>query len=146
MKKILSVSLSGILFGAGLAASGMTDTSKVIGFLDVFGEWDPDLLFVMGAAVLTTYVGFKFVLTTREEPLFGEVFSVPTRSDVDVKLVSGASLFGVGWGLYGYCPGPAFASIIYLSPMTVAFLLSMFVGMAIGEYLENRLANVATPG
>ncbi len=131
--KRTSALLSGLLFGLGLAASGMTDTRKVIGFLDIFGNWDPDLIFVMGSAVITTFIGFKLVLSQTAEPLFGSVFSIPTRSDIDSKLVVGAALFGIGWGLYGYCPGPALASIIYLSPVTIGFIIFMMMGMKLGN-------------
>lgn len=131
--KRTSALLSGLLFGLGLAASGMTDTRKVIGFLDIFGNWDPDLIFVMGSAVITTFIGFKFVLSHRAEPLFGSMFSIPTRSEIDSKLVIGAALFGIGWGLYGYCPGPALASIIYLSPVTIGFIIFMMIGMKLAN-------------
>lgn len=138
--KRFSALISGLLFGLGLAASGMTDTRKVIGFLDIFGNWDPDLIFVMGAAVITTLVGFKLVLSTKEKPLFGQLFSIPTRSDIDLELALGAALFGVGWGLYGYCPGPALASIIYLSPITIGFLVFMVIGMQLGNLLAKKLS------
>jgi len=131
--KRTSALLSGLLFGLGLAASGMTDTRKVIGFLDIFGNWDPDLIFVMGSAVITTFIGFKFVLSHRAGPLFGSIFSIPTRSEIDSRLVIGAALFGIGWGLYGYCPGPALASIIYLSPVTIGFIIFMMMGMKLGN-------------
>ena len=131
--KRLSALISGLLFGLGLAASGMTDTRKVIGFLDIFGNWDPDLIFVMGSAVVTTFIGFKLILSNREQPLFSVFFSIPTRSDIDSRLIIGAALFGIGWGLYGYCPGPALASIIYLSPVTIGFLIFMFIGMKLGS-------------
>lgn len=134
--KRTSALLSGLLFGLGLAASGMTDTRKVIGFLDIFGNWDPDLIFVMGSAVITTFIGFKFVLSHRAEPLFGSMFSIPTRSEIDSKLVIGAALFGIGWGLYGYCPGPALASIIYLSPVTIGFIIFMMIGMKLANLIS----------
>ena len=134
--KRTSALLSGLLFGLGLAASGMTDTRKVIGFLDIFGNWDPDLIFVMGSAVITTFIGFKFVLSHRAEPLFGSIFSIPTRSEIDSKLVIGAALFGIGWGLYGYCPGPALASIIYLSPVTIGFIIFMMIGMKLANLIS----------
>ncbi|MCL4140050.1 UNVERIFIED_CONTAM: hypothetical protein GTU68_014498 [Idotea baltica] len=117
----------------------MTNTQKVIGFLDIFGQWDPDLVFVMGSAVVTTFLGFKFVLNAKQKPIFGELFSIPTRSDIDLKLILGASLFGVGWGLYGYCPGPAIASIVYLSPITLLFLVFMFLGMQAGNLLSKKI-------
>ncbi len=128
--KRLSGFATGLLFGAGLAASGMTDTEKVIGFLDVFGYWDSDLLFVMGSAVITAAAGFKLILG-KEKPLFAEYFSLPVSTAIDSKLLSGAVLFGVGWGLYGYCPGPAIAALSYLSPVTAIFVASMIIGMAL---------------
>jgi len=136
-----SALISGLLFGLGFAASGMTDTQKVIGFLDVFGDWDPDLMFVMGAAVITTLVGFRLVLSTKDKPLFASLFSIPTRSDIDPTLVIGSALFGIGWGLYGYCPGPALASITYLSPITIGFLAFMVVGMQLGNLLTKKLSS-----
>lgn len=131
--KPISALISGLLFGFGLAASGMTDTGKVIGFLDIFGSWDPDLVLVMGSAVITTFIGFKLVLGNRAQPLFASMFSIPTRSDIDSRLVIGAALFGIGWGLYGYCPGPALAAIIYLSPVTIGFIIFMVIGMKLGN-------------
>lgn len=136
----LSALFAGLLFGLGLAASGMTDTQKVIGFLDVFGSWEPDLLFVMGAAVMTTFGGFKLVFNAKQQPLFASFYSIPTSSDIDLKLILGAALFGIGWGLYGYCPGPALASIIYLSPITIGFLVSMLIGMHAGSLLAKKMS------
>jgi uncharacterized membrane protein YedE/YeeE len=135
----LSSLICGLLFGAGLAASGMTNPAKVIGFLDLFGNWDPDLLFVMGSAVLTTVISFRFVLK-RKTPLFHNVFSLPSSTVIDVKILLGAVLFGVGWGLYGYCPGPAVAAIVYLQPVTIVFLIPMLCGMFIGDGLSRRFS------
>ncbi len=128
----------GLLFGVGLALSGMTDTAKVLGFLDLFGHWDPDLLFVMGAAVCVTLVSFRFVL--RGKPLLAQAFDLPTRKDIDVHLLTGAALFGVGWGLFGYCPGPALSALVYLEPKTGVFVVSMLAGMALAGALGRRLA------
>lgn len=136
----LSSLFCGLLFGAGLAASGMTNTAKVIGFLDVFGNWDPDLMFVMGSAVVTTLIAFRFVLK-RTAPVFEEVFSLPSSTGIDAKIIVGAVLFGIGWGLYGYCPGPAIAAIIYLQPVTIVFLIAMLFGMFVGEVLSQRSIN-----
>lgn len=131
MKRLSSL-VGGLLFGAGLAASGMTDTAKVIGFLDVFGHWDPDLLFVMGSAVITTVISFRFVLK-RSAPIFGNAFSLPSSTVIDIRLLAGAIIFGIGWGLYGYCPGPAIAAIVYLQPVTGVFLIAMILGMFMGS-------------
>lgn len=134
MYRNISGLVVGILFGLGLAASGMTNTAKVIGFLDFFGQWDSDLLFVMASAVIVTFIGFKIVLK-KDAPLFDSSFSLPTNTQIDPRLVLGAAIFGIGWGLYGYCPGPAIASLIYLSPVTIAFVVSMVVGFWLASKL-----------
>ncbi len=128
--KSLSTLLAGILFGVGLAMSGMTNTAKVQGFLDLFGNWIPDLAFVMGGAVLVTVISFRFILR-REQPLFDLKFFVPSNRVIDQKLLTGAALFGLGWGLYGYCPGPAVAALTYLNWQTALFVMAMIAGMAL---------------
>jgi len=136
MKYVISL-ICGVLFGAGLAASGMTNPAKVIGFLDIFGEWDPDLLFVMGSAVVTTVVSFHFVLK-RKAPVFMGEFDIPLNKVIGRKLLIGAVLFGIGWGLYGYCPGPAIASLVYLSPLTFTFVISMVSGMFMANWFLKK--------
>lgn len=131
--KNLAALACGLLFGAGLALSGMTDTAKVLGFLDLFGHWVPDLAFVMGGAVCVTLVSFRFVLKRR--PLLAPSFSLPTRTELDPRLLTGAALFGVGWGVYGYCPGPALSALVYLDPATMIFVASMLAGMALAGLL-----------
>lgn len=135
MKNIVAL-LCGLVFGIGLAVSGMTDTAKVLGFLDLFGNWVPDLAFVMGGAVCFTLVAFRFVLK-REQPLLTPAFSLPTSSAIDRRLLGGAAIFGIGWGVYGYCPGPAISALVYLDGKTVIFLVAMLIGMA----LANRVGN-----
>lgn len=125
--KVLMGYLAGLLFGLGLAIGGMTDPARVLNFLDVFGTWDPTLLFVLGGAVVTTFIGYQLVLH-RHQPLFAERFQLPTRRDLDGRLMGGAALFGIGWGLSGYCPGPAFASIAGLTLPLAAMLVAMLVG------------------
>lgn len=136
MNKVLLL-LTGTLFGFGLAMSGMTDTAKVIGFLDVFGNWVPDLAFVMGGAVVFTLVSFRFIMK-RRSPLLCSDFDLPTNHKVDNKLLLGAALFGVGWGVYGYCPGPALAALVYLEIETVVFVTAMMVGMAIVHLIQKK--------
>lgn len=119
--------LVGLLFGCGLVISGMTETAKVLGFLRVFHGWDPTLLWVMGGAVTTTFVGYSLVLR-RDKPLLEAEFQLPKKSDIDGRLIVGAILFGLGWGLYGYCPGPAVVSLAYLELETVAFVVAMLAG------------------
>jgi len=136
MKNIFSL-LAGILFGVGLALSGMTDTSKVLGFLDVFGAWIPDLMFVMAAALCTTLLSFSFIMKGKS-PLLDKEFYLPSTKDVDKNLILGALLFGIGWGIYGYCPGPAIAALAYLQPTTLVFLLAMSAGMLAANMISSR--------
>ena len=122
--------MSGVLFALGLAIGGMTQPAKVIGFLDLFGTWDPSLLFVMAGAV--TMYAMLFRLSRRQaKPLFAESFSIPSRKDIDLPLVAGALLFGIGWGLSGYCPGPALCSLATGRPDVFLFVGSMLLGMAL---------------
>ncbi len=126
---------AGLLFGGGLSVSGMTDTAKVLGFLDIFGAWDPDLAFVMGGALLVTLVGFRFVLN-RPSPGYADRFELPSSTELDPRLVTGAVLFGIGWGLYGYCPGPAVAALAYLDWQAGLFVVSMLAGMFLADRLS----------
>ena len=130
--KPLAALLCGILFGIGLAISGMTDTAKVLGFLDLFGSWIPDLAFVMGGAVCVTLVSFRFILR-RSAPLLSENFKLPGNNAIDGRLLGGAAIFGIGWGVYGYCPGPAISALVYLDIKTVIFVVAMLMGMALAN-------------
>lgn len=118
----------GLLFGAGLALSGMTDTQKVIGFLDLFGSWDITLMFVMGGGLLVTVPVYQ-LYKNKSRPLFDSQFHLPGTALLDKRLIGGAVLFGIGWGLYGYCPGPAISSIAYGSESTFYFVGAMLIGM-----------------
>lgn len=133
--KPLAGLLSGLLFGLGLAVSGMTDTHRVLGFLDLFGNWQPALVFVMGSAVAVTLLGFRLVLRQRR-PLFAPSFYLPTTRYIDARLIGGAALFGIGWGLYGYCPGPAVTSLVYGDAQTIYFLVAMIAGMALASLAD----------
>ncbi|MBX7532614.1 YeeE/YedE family protein [Qipengyuania sp. 1XM1-15A] len=121
---------SGLLFGAGLALGGMTDPARIRGFLDIFGAWDPTLAFVMGGAVLVMAVAWRFV-PRMTKPIFAQAFALPERSDLTPQLVSGATLFGIGWGLAGLCPGPGFAILAIAPLQAVVFLASLMAGMAL---------------
>ena len=134
MRGIIAL-LCGVVFGIGLAMSGMTDTAKVLGFLDLFGNWVPDLAFVMGGAVCVTLVAFRFVLK-RERPLLSPGFLLPANNAIDARLLGGAAIFGIGWGVYGYCPGPAISALVYLDIKTLVFVVAMLTGMA----LANKVA------
>lgn len=135
MRQMAFAAFSGALFGAGLLISQMTNPSKVLAFLDVFGEWDPSLAFVMGGALLVTFIGYRLVLR-RKAPFLGQAFQLPNRRDIDFRLVGGAAMFGVGWGLAGLCPGPALASLFFGGVSVLVFvgamLASMFVVRRIG--------------
>ncbi len=126
--------IAGILFGFGLAYSGMTDTHKVLGFLSILHGWDYDLAFVMAGALFISTIAFQLTLR-HGETLLGGNLHLPTACDLDPKLLSGAAIFGIGWGTFGYCPGPALTGLIYLDPMTLVFVLAMIGGMFIQEYL-----------
>lgn len=128
MQRILVGLAAGLLFGAGLSISGMVNPAKVIGFLDLAGSWDPSLAFVMLGGVAVTAIGYRTVLR-RGQPMFEPIFNVPTRSDIDPSLLLGAGLFGIGWGLGGYCPGPALAGLGFGSGETIAFVAAMLLGM-----------------
>ena len=132
----LTALLSGWLFALGLGISGMTRPEKVIGFLDVFGNWDPSLLWVMGGAVSLTLLLFAPILR-RPRPVLESRFHVPVSRTIDRRLVFGASLFGIGWGLSGYCPGPALASLVVLNPGTVVFVLFLLLGLGLCQRYAN---------
>lgn len=108
--KLGAALLAGLLFGLGLILGGMTEPAAVLGFLDVFGQWNPRLVFVMGAALLTTAVGYRLVFR-QQHPWFEQKFQLPMSKRLDIRLITGAALFGMGWGIAGYCPGPALASL-----------------------------------
>lgn len=132
MKASMFVLLAGLLFGAGLAIAGMTEPTRVLGFLDLFGTWDPTLAFVMGGGVAVTLPGFAWLMR-RERPWHAARFEWPTRRDVDTRLVLGSSLFGLGWGLAGFCPGPAIAGLVTGSLSVVAFVIAMLLGMMVHD-------------
>lgn len=131
----LAALLAGALFGLGLAVSGMTDPLRILGFLDVFGDFDPALLFVLGGAVTTTMILFRFVLK-RPAPVLAEHFHVSGLRRIDRPLLVGAGLFGIGWGLAGYCPGPALVGLGVLSPEALWFVPAMLVGMYLHRLLR----------
>lgn len=130
----------GLIFGAGLLISGMVQPTKVIGFLDIFGAWDPSLAVVMAAALAVSVPGFMLA-RQRPRPLLARHYIWPSKSGVDLPLVTGAALFGVGWGLVGLCPGPALESLATLSPGIIVFVVAMAAGMAVHDvWQKSRLA------
>jgi uncharacterized membrane protein YedE/YeeE len=144
IKKIAFGLAAGALFAAGLVVSGMTQTGKVIGFLNFggivaperFGPWDASLAFVMGGALMITLVAFAITPTKGRKPWVSDKFDLPTRKDIDFKLVAGAALFGIGWGLAGYCPGPAMASVLSGGMDAVVFVAALLVGLLLAKKLH----------
>lgn len=136
MKNLLTL-ISGLLFGFGLLLSGMADPAKVQNFLDLFGTWDPSLAFVMGGAIAVTMPGFWLVIR-RNRPFFNDVFHLPSRTDLDARLITGAAIFGVGWGLGGFCPGPAMTALPLAAEGTLIFVATMLTGMAASKYVLQR--------
>jgi uncharacterized membrane protein YedE/YeeE len=134
--KLFIYLLSGLIFGLGLAISGMTDPKIVQGFLDIFGDWNLSLIFVMVAGISITSIGYRIIFKN-DKPNQDEQFFISTKKLIDKPLILGAVIFGLGWGLYGFCPGPAIASLASLNPQTFAFVFSMAFGMF--------LANKASP-
>ncbi len=122
--------LWGMVFGVGLAISGMTHPAKVLAFLDVFGHWDPTLALVMGAALTVSVPAFAYA-RHRERAWLADSFALPTRQDLDASLLGGAALFGIGWGLIGLCPGPALANLARGSTEILLFIAAMLAGIAI---------------
>lgn len=133
----LSEFLIGLLFGFGLILSGMTDPGKVIGFLDLFGQWDPSLAFVMGGAIAVGFFAFS-VAKRRTQNFLGGAMRLPTSQDIDKRLVIGSLVFGAGWGLAGFCPGPALVSLGAGQDKAVVFVIAMVLGMLAFEWLEGR--------
>lgn len=137
--RTLMALLTGLLFGLGLILSGMSNPAKVLGFLDLAGRWDPSLALVMGAALVVGLLVFPWA-AKRPTSLLGEAMRLPSATRIDRRLVLGALTFGVGWGLAGYCPGPAIASLLYGGWKPLLFVLAMIGGMAIFEVLERARA------
>jgi uncharacterized membrane protein YedE/YeeE len=133
----MSALAAGIVFGLGLCVSGMVNPARIVGFLDVTGIWDSTLIFVMLAAVVLTGIGFPLV-TKLEKPLFAPEFQLPKKTALDVPLILGAVLFGIGWGIGGLCPGPAITAVASLSPPVFLFVLAMAVGHLLGVGIEKR--------
>lgn len=139
--ELLTALVAGLLFGLGLIISGMSDPAKVIGFLDIAGAWDPSLIFVMGGAILVGLFAFRFA-ATRRSAILGGPMRMPMSKIIDRRLVFGGLIFGVGWGLAGYCPGPVLASLVSGGSKPWIFAIAMFAGMGIFEILE-RLSGSA---
>ncbi len=141
---VLASLIAGLVFGIGLILSGMSNPAKVLNFLDLLGSWDASLIFVMGGAIAVTMPGF-WVLRKSAKPLLAESFSWPARTDIDNRLIAGSAMFGVGWGIAGFCPGPAFVALPQGQLGVTAFVLAMLFGMLGGRIMLNRSALSVLP-
>mgnify|MGYP001361434531 CR=1 FL=1 len=137
MRNLVTV-FTGLIFGIGLIMSGMTNPAKVQNFLDLFGSWDPSLALVMGGAILITMPGF-WLVQKRQTPLFEDLFLIPKKINLDFNLLTGSAIFGIGWGLGGFCPGPVVVSISIGSAGTLLFVITMLIGMVLAKLLILRL-------
>jgi len=136
MKNVLAL-ISGLVFGFGLILSGMANPAKVIGFLDIAGSWDPSLAFVMGGAIAIGFFAFKYA-ETRDTTLLGEELNLPRNNTIDKRLIGGSLVFGAGWGLGGFCPGPGLVSLGMGYAGGIIFALSMVVGMLAFELIQKN--------
>ncbi len=132
---LLFAFIAGLIFGLGLILSGMTNTANIQNFLDITGHWDPSLMFVMAGALMVSAVSFMLI-KARSSSLLGVAIDLPKKSIIDQKLVTGAALFGVGWGLVGFCPGPAIVSLVTQPPQAGLFVISMVSGMLLFNVLN----------
>ncbi len=137
MLAALTSLIAGTVFGIGLAISGMMNPAKVLGFLDVAGDWDPTLAFVMGGALLVTIPGF-YLLRKRGQTVFGGKLELPTHKDIDARLLGGAALFGLGWGLGGFCPGSALSGLATGVPGVYVFVVAMIAGMLLFRLVPSK--------
>jgi uncharacterized membrane protein YedE/YeeE len=145
VSRILAGLVSGLLFGAGLAVAGMTNPAKVLNFLDLGHGWDPSLALVMAAAIPISALAF-WIGRRRAAPLFGAAFVLPEKTRVEPSLLIGAALFGLGWGLAGYCPGPAVASLSRPGPSLLSFLAAMALGLALSGPIGRWMARPRSRG
>ena len=142
MRAVMAL-LAGLIFGLGLLVSGMSDPSKVLAFLDLAGTWDPSLAFVMAGAIAVGTIGFALA-AKRSRTLLGDVLRLPAATEIDRRLVAGGVLFGIGWGLAGYCPGPALAALLTGELKPLVFITALLAGMGIFEALEQRARAAAS--
>lgn len=143
MNKILSAFAIGAVFGLGIAISGMANPAKVLNFFDVAGTWDPSLLFVMGGALVTTAIGYRVVFRARPKPVFENAYALPTARRIDAELVGGSAVFGIGWGISGFCPGGAVPALGLGHVETVIFIAAMTAGIVLARAVRSRTAQAA---
>lgn len=139
MNRILSAFLIGSLFGLGIVIAGMANPAKVLNFFDIAGTWDPSLAFVMGGGLAVAFTGYRLVFGKQARPVFEPGFDLPKQRRIDVELVGGAAVFGIGWGIAGFCPGGAIPALGLGYSETVVFLAAMVAGIIVGRALRSRL-------
>jgi uncharacterized membrane protein YedE/YeeE len=138
MKNSIAALVVGFVFALGLGLSGMTQPQKVVGFLDLFGQWDPSLIFVMVGAIIVHFVTYKLI-RKKTSPLFGNQWHVPTKTDITPALIIGSFIFGVGWALGGFCPGPAVTSLASFDKVPFIFVVSMLFGMFLFKIIDQKM-------
>jgi len=143
MNRIISAFAIGAVFGLGIAVSGMANPAKVLNFFDVAGTWDPSLLFVMGGALVTAAIGYRVVFGARPKPMFENAYALPTARRIDAELVGGSALFGIGWGISGFCPGGAVPALGLGHSETVIFIAAMMAGIVLARVVRTRTAQAA---
>ncbi len=136
MNRTITALFAGLVFGIGIAVSGMGNPAKVLNFFDVFGTWDPSLAFVMGGALVTAAIGYRVIFGRRQTPVFDTRFHLPTARALDFRLIGGSALFGVGWGIAGFCPGGAIPALGFAPWPTALFLVSMAAGMLLARWIQ----------
>jgi len=139
MKNLVSAFLIGILFGLGITVSGMINPAKVLNFFDLAGNWDPSLAFVMGGGLITALVGYRLVFGKLKAPLFGDAFAARSAGGIDRRLIGGAAIFGIGWGIAGFCPGGAIPALGLLRGETLVFVAAVIAGIVLARALKARL-------
>ena len=142
--RLISIFAIGLIFGVGISISGMANPAKVINFFDIAGSWDPSLMFVMGGALITTFIGYRLVLPRPTGPIFESKFQLPTATDLDARLIGGSAIFGIGWGIAGFCPGGALPALgtgrseVFI--FVAALIVGIFVARAANTALRSRQA------
>lgn len=140
--KLITTYLIGLVFGVGISASGMANPVKVLNFFDIFGIWDPSLIFVMGGALAVTFIGYKLVFG-RAAPMFEPQFNVPTSRVIDANLIGGSAVFGIGWGIAGFCPGGALPALGTGRWEVIVFTIALVAGIGLAKWLQSQLARRA---
>ncbi len=144
MLRIIITYLIGLVFGLGILISGMANPAKVINFFDVAGSWDPSLIFVMGGALVVTFIGYRLIFGKGpEKPVMDETFHVPQNRTIDARLLGGSAVFGVGWGIAGFCPGAALPAVGTLKPEVLIFTVALIAGIFIAKALQARATRQA---